>query len=280
MSDSSRSLPEPFALCHSERSEESNLLTYRIDLMIVSYLSYHEIFCVIIKNFLLKETVLPSKILNVRKAAIFDIDGTILKDISSERVFFFYLLEKKIIKSENLLQFADAFIRNIFSLKGLYVRKNKYYLKNIDYQYIAKNICACFEERICPHISEIALREIERLKNDGYMVILLSGTLSPLVDCVTKYCNADLGIGTQLAIDSNGIITGEIDGIHSYSGGKETVMNHLVSQYNIDLPSAYAYGNAYVDIKFMRMVGNPIAVNADMVLWCYAKMKQWKIVEF
>ena len=112
------------------------------------------------------------------------------------------------------------------------------------------------------------------------MIILLSGTLSPFVECFKKYCDADIGIGTNLAIDDEGIITGEINGIHSYSGGKAKVVNRLVTEYNIDLSSSYAYANQYVDVKFMRMVGHPIAVNASPLLRLYAKMNRWKIVEF
>ncbi|NUO07878.1 MAG: HAD-IB family hydrolase [Candidatus Brocadia sp.] len=216
----------------------------------------------------------------VKRAAIFDIDGTILRNISSERVFFRYLIEKGIVTSEDLLRFATVFLNNFMRFKGLYVRRNKYYLKNKAYEKIVSDVNECFKKRISPHISVTALEEIHMLKDKGHMIILLSGTLSPFVECFKKYCDADIGIGTNLAIDDEGIITGEINGIHSYSGGKAKVVNRLVTEYNIDLSSSYAYANQYVDVKFMRMVGHPIAVNASPLLRLYAKMNRWKIVEF
>jgi HAD superfamily hydrolase (TIGR01490 family) len=216
----------------------------------------------------------------VRKAAIFDIDGTIIKGISSERVLFYYLLEKRVINFSSLLRFAAAFLRKCFSLKGLSFRKNKYYLKNNDYENIIGNIDECFHKRILPHISEYALQEIKRLKNEGYLIILLSGTLSPMVECFTKVCNADIGIGTKLAVDNEGRITGEIDGIHSYCGGKVKIIERLVSEYSLDLSSSYGFGNAYVDVKFLRIVGYPVAVNASPMLWLYARANQWKMVTF
>jgi HAD superfamily hydrolase (TIGR01490 family) len=216
----------------------------------------------------------------VIKAAIFDIDGTIIRNISSERIFFRYLLEKGLITFHDLLQFANVFFHNLLVFKGLYVRKNKYYLKNKEYEKIVSSISECFEERISPYISLAALDEIKMLKNAGYMIVLLSGTLSPFVECFKEYCNADVGIGTNLAVDDRGIITGEINGIHSYSGGKAKIVDRLVSEYKIDLSSSYAYANQYVDVKFMRMVGYPIAVNASPLLRLYAKINRWKIVEF
>lgn len=216
----------------------------------------------------------------MNKAAIFDIDGTIIRNISSERVFFRYLLDKKLITFQDLLRFAKVFFNNLLLFKGLYVRKNKFYLKNKEYEKIVCSISECFNERISSHISSAAIEEIKMLKNAGYFIILLSGTLSPFVDCFRKHCNADVGIGTRLAIDNKGIITGEINGIHPYSGGKAKIVNHLVTEYNIDLSSSYAYANQYVDIKFMQMVGYPVATNASPLLRLYAKINRWKITEF
>lgn len=233
-----------------------------------------------LNKFLLKDIRVHSRIHHVKKAAIFDIDGTIIKDISSERVFFRYLIEKGIITSKDLLRFANMFLNNLLQFKGLYVRRNKYYLKNKEYERIVSDINECFKKRISPHISAVALEEISKLKEAGYMIILLSGTLSPFVECFKKYCNADIGVGTRLAVDDEGIITGEIDGIHSYSSGKTRIVTRLVAEHNIDLSSSYAYANQYVDVKFMRMVGYPVAVNASTMLRVYAKLNRWKIVEF
>ncbi|OQZ01077.1 MAG: hypothetical protein B6D35_04120 [Candidatus Brocadia sp. UTAMX2] len=216
----------------------------------------------------------------MNKAAIFDIDGTIIRNISSERVFFRYLLEKGLITFRDIFRFVKVFFNNLLLFKGLYVRKNKYYLKNKDYEKIVVSVGECFKERISPYISLAAVEEIKMLKNAGYLIVLLSGTLSPFVECFKKYCNADVGIGTNLAVDDKGIITGEINGIHSYSGGKAKIVNRLVTEYNIDLSSSYAYANQYVDVKFMRMVGYPVAVNASPFLRLYAKINRWKIMEF
>ncbi len=216
----------------------------------------------------------------MKKAAIFDIDGTILKNMSSERVLFRYLMDKKIVTAKDVLRFATVFVNNLLLLKGIYLRKNKYYLKDKGYREMVSYINECFQDRISPYISPIALEEMNRLKKAGYMIILLSGTLNPLVECFRRYCNADIGIGTNLGIDKDGMITGEIDGIHSYSGGKVKVVERLAAEYDIDLPASSAYANQYLDVKFMRMVGCPVAVNATRMLRFYATLNRWSTVEF
>ncbi|MEK7698780.1 MAG: HAD-IB family hydrolase [Planctomycetota bacterium] len=216
----------------------------------------------------------------MKKAAIFDIDGTILKNMSSERVLFRYLMDKEIVTAKDVLRFATVFVNNLLLLKGIYLRKNKYYLKDKGYREMVSYINECFQDRISPYISPIALEEMNRLKKAGYMIILLSGTLNPLVECFRRYCNADIGIGTNLGIDKDGMITGEIDGIHSYSGGKVKVVERLAAEYDIDLPASSAYANQYLDVKFMRMVGCPVAVNATRMLRFYATLNRWRTVEF
>lgn len=216
----------------------------------------------------------------MKKAAIFDIDGTILNNMSSERVLFRYLMDKKIVTAKDVLRFATVFVNNLLLLKGIYLRKNKYYLKDKGYREMVSYINECFQDRISPYISPIALEEMNRLKKAGYMIILLSGTLNPLVECFRRYCNADIGIGTNLGIDKDGMITGEIDGIHSYSGGKVKVVERLAAEYDIDLPASSAYANQYLDVKFMRMVGCPVAVNATRMLRFYATLNRWRTVEF
>jgi len=227
----------------------------------------------------LKDILAIGKICRMKKAAIFDIDGTIIKNISSERVFFRFLFKRKIVTSKDLLRLAGIFVSKLFSLKGLYFRKNKYYLKNKEYDKIVSNINECFENAILPHISKTAIEEIQRLRNEGYLIILVSGTLEPIVDCFKKYCNADIGVGTNLCI-KDGLITGEIDGIHSYNQGKVKVIEQLAKKYNIDLSSSTAYANQYSDIKFMRLFGNPVAVNATPLLRWYANVNRWKRIEF
>ena len=231
-------------------------------------------------NFTLKHIHVHCKIYYMKKAAIFDIDGTIVRNLSSERVFFRYLIENRIVIFKDLLRFAHTFVRNLLCLRGVYVRKNKYYLKDKRYEKIVSIINECFERRISPHISLVALKEIKRLQDAGFVIILLSGTLSPLVDCFRKYCNADIGVGTSLAISDSGIITGEIDGTHSYSSWKVKILERLAAEHNIDLSSSYAYANQYLDVKFMRMVGYPVAANATPMLRLYATINRWKIVEF
>lgn len=215
----------------------------------------------------------------MERAAFFDIDGTLIKDRSSERIFFRYLVEKKIVTYKDLIRYAWTFLKRLFTFKGLYVRRNKFYIKGKRYETIAAEARKCFDERISMHISRDGINEIRRLKNSGYKIILLTGTLDPIMECFKVYCNADDGIGTKLR-RINGIVTGEIDGIYAYHTTKAEIVQKLAQEGSVDLAKSYAYANESIDIDFMQLVGTPVAVNADASLKRHANKNGWRIAEF
>jgi HAD superfamily hydrolase (TIGR01490 family) len=214
-----------------------------------------------------------------KKVAFIDIDGTLIRKMSSERLFFKYLVYKRIVTPRDILRYLKVSLNRFINYEGLQLKKNKYYLKGKKVDVIFEIARGFFSEKISPHISKEALREINSLRDKGYTIILLSGTLSFLVDCFKNHCNADLGVGTKLVSD-NGVFTGEISGIYAYGKGKADIVKRLEKKYNIDLNNSYAYANHYTDVKHMRLMGYPIAVNAGTRLHLYAKRNNWCTTKF
>jgi len=61
----------------------------------------------------------------MRKVAIFDIDGTLIK-VSSERQFFKYLIAEKIVTTKDILRVVKVSLYRILNLNNLQVRKNNW----------------------------------------------------------------------------------------------------------------------------------------------------------
>ncbi|MFQ5861727.1 MAG: HAD family hydrolase [Candidatus Brocadiales bacterium] len=213
------------------------------------------------------------------KAAIFDVDHTILKRRSSERIFVKYLRERDIITTRDIIRFMYTFLTKLISLNGIYFKKNKFYLKGKDIKVLEAEATRCFQNRIMPHISAKALKEMQKKKESGYTIVLLSGTLDVLLKQFKEYCKADVVIGSNLK-NVNGLLTGELQGIHPYGHGKAILLEDLALKMEIDLKNSYAYADHFSDIEFLRMVGNPVAVNAHPGLRLYAKISGWSIVDF
>lgn len=213
------------------------------------------------------------------KAAIFDIDNTILKGKSSERIFIRYLREKGIITYMDILRFIFTFLVKLFSFRGLYIKNNKSYLKGKDNSVIEEAARDCFRDRVISFISREALAEIQKKRESGHVIVLLSGTLDVLIEQFKEYCGADVALGSNLE-RCNGRLTGELQGIHPYGCGKALVLQDLASKMQIDLSNSYGYADQYADVKFLCLLGHPVAVNADLGLKIYARIKGWSTMDF
>ena len=211
----------------------------------------------------------------MRIGAIFDLDGTII-DNSSERTFVRYLLLKRELKLSNLAHWAGNFLRTRSLQKA---KANKVYLRNRNYEHIQQLAKACFAERLVQHISPIALKRIQSHKEQGHLVVLLSGSLEILVVNFHEYLEMDMMIGYTLEVQ-DGRLTGRTVGLHPYDKNKALLTQQIVEQYDLDLTRSYAYGNNYSDAHKLSLVGNPVAVNPDRKLRRIARERGWSIEMF
>ena len=200
-----------------------------------------------------------------RIAAFFDIDGTIYREGLITEVF------KKIIKYE--LVDKEKWENEV---RPAYISWDKrqgdydtYLLKMVDIYMEA--IIGTGEE----HIKHIARKVIEQKgdrvytftrerikwhKNQGHVVIAISGSPIELVKEMSEKYHMDDYRGTIYEVDENGKYNGEVIPMWD-SNSKKKAINELVEKYNIDLNNSYAYGDTSGDYTMFKSVGCPCAIN-------------------
>ena len=198
-------------------------------------------------------------------AAFFDIDGTIYREGLITEVF------KKIIKYE--LVDKEKWENEV---RPAYISWDKrqgdydtYLLKMVDIYMEA--IIGTGEE----HIKHIARKVIEQKgdrvytftrerikwhKNQGHVVIAISGSPIELVKEMSEKYHMDDYRGTIYEVDENGKYNGEVIPMWD-SNSKKKAINELVEKYNIDLNNSYAYGDTAGDFTMLKSVGIPFAMN-------------------
>ena len=209
-----------------------------------------------------------------KTCAIFDLDGTIIR-ASSEQVFLSTLLSQGEIPIPNLLEWTAYFLK----VKSLSVAKtNKVYLRGLAVQRVHEIAQRCFVETlrpsIAPHISEL----IHVHRAEGQTVVLMSGSLSLLVQPFHEHFRTDLMVAHELEM-VDGWFTGQRVGLHPYSENKAKLAEQLAAEHGFDLSRSYAYGNHHTDAYKLALFGHPVAVNPDRKLWKIAKENGWQIVE-
>ena len=64
-----------------------------------------------------------------KKVAFIDIDGTLIRKMSSERLFFKYLVYKRIVTPRDILRYLKVSLNRFINLEGLQLKENKHYIK-------------------------------------------------------------------------------------------------------------------------------------------------------
>lgn len=198
-------------------------------------------------------------------AAFFDIDGTIYREGLITEVF------KKIIKYE------------LVSEKKWYNEVRPAYLqwdkRQGDYDTYLTKMVDIYIEAIVGlnnyHINHIAKKVIdqkgdrvytftrERIKwhkEQGHIVIAISGSPIELVREMSNKYNMDDFKGTIYKCDENNNYTGEVIPMWDHQS-KLKAIKELQEKYDIDLSQSFAYGDTTGDFTMFESVGKPYAIN-------------------
>lgn len=202
------------------------------------------------------------------KVAIFDLDGTLIK-WSGERKFLPWMIFNLKL---NPFKFIPFLIR---SIKDRNFYSTKLYYKGEKVERIERFASLFFShESVENMVFEEGKMEIEKLKNDGYKLILLTGAPYFIAENF-KVLGFDFVIPSQLEV-RDGKFTGELISYPSGKRKKDIILN-LSKEIPIDFSLSKGYGNSYEDREFLSLVGYPVCVNPSSKLKTLAKRMGWEV---
>ena len=212
-------------------------------------------------------------------AAFFDVDKTLVPRRTMERVFLPFLLERRYLRMRDLARYVGFVARNLSDLDDDLIHRNKYHFKYKDPWELNRLAAECFHSRILPLLSEKGRRAVEEHQRAGHMIILLTGSLEPLADQLSRELRADMVVAAQLAVE-HGSLNGTLANRRPYGQEKARLVRQLAQTHHLDLSGSFAYGDHYSDVAVLDCVGNPRAVNPDFNLRLEAQKRGWPILFF
>lgn len=200
-----------------------------------------------------------------RIAAFFDVDGTISREGLIGEMF------RKMIKYELIDATKwEAEVKPAFSKWNRRIGDyDNYLLKMVDiYTDTVKNTESYLIEHIARKVIEqngervytYSRDKIKWHKEQGHLVIAISGSPVELVREMADKYGMDDYKGTVYEVGSNGIFNGIIRPMWD-AENKRTAVNEMAQKHNIDLSESYAYGDTTGDFSMLKMVGRPFAIN-------------------
>jgi HAD superfamily hydrolase (TIGR01490 family) len=213
----------------------------------------------------------------LRAGAIFDLDGTLIQGTSAERLFLPYLQRRGLLGPRQWLAFlASACLLPITGWTAAF-RRNKHYLTGLEVQQIQQVLPdflnTVLEKRFCAPVVE----RLERLREDGIAVYLLTGAPDFLALAIGERFGATEAVGTRLEV-RDGRFTGRLSGPHYFGQKKVEGVMELAERYQLDLRQSYGFADHVHDIPFLERFGHPVAVEPKLGLLRHARRCGWEII--
>jgi len=211
--------------------------------------------------------------------ALFDLDNTLLAGDSDYNWGLFLinegLLDGKTHQTRNDQFYQDYKNGNLdiyqfleFQLKPL-SEHPKTFLDALHLKYM--------EKVIRPMMTQKAQELVDAHKAAGDLCVVITATNS----FVTKPIATAYGIEHLIGTDPemiDGQYTGGVQGVPSFQEGKVTRINDWLKargQQLGDFSKSYFYSDSHNDLPLMKLVTNPVAVDADPTLTAYAISHEW-----
>jgi len=211
--------------------------------------------------------------------ALFDLDNTLLAGDSDYNWSLFLinegLLDAKSHQARNDQFYQDykngcldiyAFLE--FQLKPLSEYPKKF-LDELNAKYL--------ETVIRPMMTQKAQDLVNKHKAAGDLCVVITATNSFVTKPIASAYGIEYLIGTDPEM-VNGEYTGGVSGVPSFKEGKVTRINQWLGERGTHLAgysTSYFYSDSHNDLPLMKLVTNPVAVDADATLTAYAKENGW-----
>ena len=139
-------------------------------------------------------------------------------------------------------------------------------------------VAGAMEPILKPLVYQEPLRLVERHRDRGEPVYIVSATLQEIVEELAAELGFDGAIGSTCEI-VDGVYTGRsLRPCHGV--GKAAAVRELAEREGIELSHSTAYSDSHTDLPFLEAVGHPVAVNPDRELRRLAAERGWPVLQF
>lgn len=210
--------------------------------------------------------------------AAFDVDGTLVRGISTERGFFRWLLSNGLLGPRQLgaflwfnLRWCTVYGRHTF-------KKNKAYLSGLDEDVVAAAARDYVRRDVVQRYDAQCVIRLRSHLAAGHHVLLLTGTLAPIAEAIA----ASLGVHDVIAsvcAREDRRYTPAPPLSHPFGDEKRSLLNAKRERLRDMHGPVFAYNDSGHEIAMLDSVDRPVCVRPDRRLRHYAVSRGWEIVD-
>jgi len=211
------------------------------------------------------------------KIAVFDVDRTLIVGTSGEIQLIRFLRRRKMLPLINFPRSLFWMIRKLPQDLEEAILRNKVYLYGLDVGEVRSLLPEFFENYLQPRLSLQSLKCMRELRDKGYEIILVSGTLDFILNYLVERLDAHGGVGSEMEIRDRKF-TGRILGIHPFYRGKVQALEEYLNGRKVDYDRSFCFADNWADVPFLSLFGHPVVVNPGWILKIEAKKRGWGVI--
>lgn len=133
------------------------------------------------------------------------------------------------------------------------------------------------EHYVQPLVRPDIMARLRLHQESGHRVIIVSGTLAPLLAEIGHQLGVSETVGTQLVVRKN-CYTGACELPVCQGPNKVSHLENYLNGQDLLWSQSYAYTDSYTDVSLLERVGHPVAVYPDAQLTDHARSHGWEII--
>lgn len=221
---------------------------------------------------------LPAQDMSKQVAAYFDLDGTLL-DASSEKSLASTLSKRRPWRIPlSISAWSLRFIASLATGKSVYdSARNRGHFTMASWENLDKISLELVANKLSQRVSPQARERLNWHREQGHRLVLVTATVMPMAEAMANELAMDgvYGCGPE---NRQGRLSGSEKGWSvPRRKGKVPIVEKDAQQNDHDLSQCWAYGNTLADSWFMKLCGNPVAVNPETPLRKLAEQNEWTI---
>ena len=142
---------------------------------------------------------------------------------------------------------------------------------------IERHIGGGVGRKLRAHLLTDALARVAEHRAAGHHTVLVTGGVDLLAEVAAPYFDTVVASGLHAR---DGVLTGFLAAPPIVGEARAAWLQSYAEGHGFDLARSYGYGDSQADTSWLRLLGNPVAVNPDQRLYSFARSKHWDIVEW
>ncbi len=214
---------------------------------------------------------------------LFDLDHTLLP-LDSDHEFGEFLIRQGLADAVEYRQRNDGFYQQYCNgtlVLGEYIQFTTSIWREMDVAGQQALQQAFMDEVVFPALKPQAIELVEQHRAMGDLIAIVTATNEFVTRPIADAFNVPELLAVKLVRDSQGRVTGDIDGVPSFREGKITRVEQWLAQQGrqlTDFDRVSFYSDSPNDLPLLERANDPVATNPSPALEAVARERGWRIL--